>query len=77
MIKDLRGLNCAFTTKAQEGWCGAKPPRLKRGDAVRILKGLLAHHVGLYYGMKPHELIEVLLSLLGDFQRVTLRESDV
>ncbi len=43
---------------------GPKPPRLKRGDAVRILKGLLAHSVGLYHGMKPHERIEVLLSLL-------------
>jgi hypothetical protein len=36
---------------------GPKPPRLKRGDAVRMLKGLLAHHV---HGMKPHERIEVL-----------------
>ena len=31
---------------------------------MRILKGLLAHHVGLYHVMKPHERIEVLLSLL-------------
>jgi len=58
-------------------WIGPKPPRLKRGDAVRILKGLLAHHVGLYHGMKPHERIEVLLSLLEGSQRVTLPESDV
>jgi hypothetical protein len=58
-------------------WIGPKPPRLKRGDAVRILKGLLAHHVGLHHGMKPHERIEVLLSLLEDSQRVTLPESDV
>jgi transcription antitermination factor NusG len=54
-----------------------KPPRLKRGDAVRILKGPFAHDVGLYHGMKPHERIEVLLSLLGGSQRVTLPESDV
>jgi hypothetical protein len=27
-----------------------KPPRLKRGDVVRILKGPFAHHVGLYHG---------------------------
>ncbi len=46
---------------------GPKPPRLKRGEAVRILKGSLAHHVGL----------EVLLSLLEGSQRVTLPESDV
>ena len=54
-----------------------KPPRLKRGDAARVLKGLLAHHVGLYHGMKPHECIEVLLSPLGGSQQVTLPESDV
>jgi hypothetical protein len=41
--------------------------KAKRGDAVRILKGLLAHHVGL-------ERIEVLLSLLEGSQRVTLPE---
>jgi len=44
---------------------------------VRILNGPFADRVGLYYGMKPHERIEVPLSLLGDSQRVTLPESDV
>jgi len=43
---------------------------------VRILKGPFAHRVGLYYGMKPHERIEVPLSLLGGSQRVTLPASD-
>jgi transcriptional antiterminator RfaH len=54
-----------------------KPPRLRRGDAVRVLKGPFAHHVGLYHGMKPRDRVEVLLSLLGGSQRVTLSESDV
>src|SRR5262245_36680370 len=35
------------------------PPRLKRGDRVRLLRGPFAGHVGLYAGMKPHERVEV------------------
>jgi transcription antitermination factor NusG len=54
-----------------------KPPQFKRGDAVRILKGPFVHHVGLYHGMKPRDRIEVLLSLLGGRQRVTLPRDDV
>jgi transcription antitermination factor NusG len=48
------------------------PPRLKRGDRVRVLHGPLAGHVGLYAGMRPRERIEVLLAILGGAQRVTL-----
>jgi transcriptional antiterminator RfaH len=48
------------------------PPRLRRGDRVRILKGPFADHVGLYAGMKPRERVEVLLAILGGAQRVTL-----
>jgi transcription antitermination factor NusG len=48
------------------------PPRLKRGDPVRILRGPLAGLVGLYAGMKPRERVEVLLAILGGAQRVTL-----
>jgi hypothetical protein len=54
-----------------------KPPRFKRGDAVRILKGPFAHHVGLYHGMKPRARVEVLLALLGGSQRVTLAADSV
>jgi transcriptional antiterminator RfaH len=49
-----------------------KLSRFKRGDAVRILKGPFARHVGLYHGMRPRDRVEVLLSLLGGSQRVTL-----
>src|SRR4029077_5643716 len=38
------------------------PPRLKRGDRVRVLHGPLAGHMGLYAGMKPRERVEVLLA---------------
>ena len=29
-----------------------KPPRFRRGDHVRVLRGPFAGHVGLYAGMK-------------------------
>ncbi len=65
------GIVAAIRSRERNGLVESpNPPRLKRGDAVRILKGL-------YHGMKPHERIEVLLSLLGGSQRVTLPESDV
>jgi transcriptional antiterminator RfaH len=48
-----------------------RPPRFKRGDAVRVVRGPFAHHVGLYHGMKPRERVEVLLAILGGQQRVT------
>jgi transcription antitermination factor NusG len=69
------GIVAAIGSRERNGL--PKPPRLKRGDAVRILKGPFAHHVGLYHGAKSHERIEVLSSLLGNSQRVTLPESDV
>jgi transcription antitermination factor NusG len=48
------------------------PPRFKRGDSVRILRGPFQGHVGLYAGMRPRERVEVLLAILGGAQRVTL-----
>ena len=54
-----------------------RPPKFRPGDRVRLLHGPLAGHVGLYAGMKPRERIEVLLSLLGGRQRVTLPRDDV
>jgi transcriptional antiterminator RfaH len=56
--------------------CGAvelpQPPGLKPGDPVRILGGPFEGCWALYAGMKPHQRVEVLLSLLGAQQRVTL-----
>ena len=54
-----------------------KPPGLQRGDKVRIVRGALQGHLGLYEGMRPHERVDVLLQLLGGACRVTLARSDV
>jgi transcription antitermination factor NusG len=48
------------------------PPRFQRGDRVRIRHGAFVDRIGLVAGMKPHERVEVLLSILGGHQRVTL-----
>jgi len=47
-------------------------PGLKRGDRVRITRGAFEGRLALFDGMKPHERVEVLLTLLGGAQRVTL-----
>jgi transcriptional antiterminator RfaH len=53
------------------------PSRLKRGDAVRILRGPFREQLAIYDGMAPHERVAVLLSLLGSERRLTLRAGDV
>jgi transcriptional antiterminator RfaH len=54
-----------------------KPMELQAGDWVRILRGPFCDHFALYAGMKPKERVEVLLSILGSPQRVTLPKGDV
>jgi transcriptional antiterminator RfaH len=54
-----------------------KPPSLRAGDAVRILHGPFAGHLGLYAGMRPRERVEVLLALLGGRSRVLLPENHI
>jgi transcriptional antiterminator RfaH len=49
-----------------------KPPKFRTGDRLRVTRGPFAGHVGLYAGMKPRERVEVLLTILGGSQRVTL-----
>jgi transcriptional antiterminator RfaH len=53
------------------------PTRLRRGDAVRILRGPFEGQLAIYAGMKPRERIEVLLALLGSRRPVTLLRGDV
>jgi transcriptional antiterminator RfaH len=48
------------------------PPRFHRGDRVRIRHGAFVDRIGVVAGMKPHERVEVLLTLLGGQRRVTL-----
>jgi transcriptional antiterminator RfaH len=54
-----------------------KPPGLQRGDKVRIVRGALHGHLGLYVGMKPRERVEVLLAILGGQTHVMLPKGDV
>ena len=49
-----------------------QPRELRPGDRVKILGGPFAAHWAIYAGMKPQQRVEVLLSLLGSQQRVTL-----
>jgi transcriptional antiterminator RfaH len=50
-----------------------KPPSgLHVGDKVRITAGAFSGHLGLYQGMRPHERVLVLLTLLGGQSRVEL-----
>src|SRR5262245_15030282 len=49
-----------------------KPPSVRPGDAVRILRGPFEGKLAIYAGMKPRQRVEVLLSLLGSKQRMTL-----
>jgi transcriptional antiterminator RfaH len=53
------------------------PPRLRRGDAVRILRGPFREQLALYQEQAPHERVAVLLALLGGQRRLTLRAGDV
>jgi transcriptional antiterminator RfaH len=53
------------------------PPGIKVGERVRVLGGPFQGHFGLYAGMKPHERVELLLTLLGGQQRVTLPKGDI
>jgi transcriptional antiterminator RfaH len=52
-------------------------PKLKRGDAVRILRGPFREQLALYDGMSGAERVAVLLALFGSERRLTLRASDV
>jgi transcriptional antiterminator RfaH len=54
-----------------------KPPGLRTGDRVKILRGPFQGRFGLYADMKPRERVDILLQLLGSVCRVTLAKSDV
>ena len=50
------------------------PPGFRRGDRVRITRGILTGQAGLYEGMAARDRVQVLLQLLG---RVELPKGDV
>jgi transcriptional antiterminator RfaH len=49
-----------------------KPRGLRIGSRVKVTVGPFAGQLGVYAGMKPHQRVEVLLTLLGGQQRVSL-----
>jgi transcriptional antiterminator RfaH len=71
VIAEIRGRECGGLIELP------KPPGFRRGDQVRIVRGVFQGHLGLYEGMRPHERVEVLLALLGGQQRVTLPRASI
>jgi transcriptional antiterminator RfaH len=51
-----------------------QPAGFRRGDTVRITRGVFTGQLALFEGQRPHERVAVLLQLLG---RVELPEGDV
>jgi transcriptional antiterminator RfaH len=49
-----------------------KPRGLVAGDRVRVVTGPFGGQLGLVAGMRPHQRVAVLLTLLGAAQRVEL-----
>ena len=49
-----------------------KPRGPRVGSRVKVTVGPFAGQLGIYAGMKPHQRVEVLLTLLGGQQRVSL-----
>jgi len=54
-----------------------KPPPLRRGARVRILRSPFTGHLAIFADMKPRQRVEILLQLLGGEQRVTLAKKDI
>ena len=49
-----------------------RPRGPRMGSRVKVTVGPFAGQLGIYAGMKPHQRVEVLLTLLGGQQRVSL-----
>jgi transcription antitermination factor NusG len=62
---------------AAAGWPLPKASGFRRGDHVRIKRGLFVGRLAIFADMKPHQRVEVLLGLLGSEQRATLAATDV
>jgi hypothetical protein len=54
-----------------------KPRGLRRGDKVRIVHGALNGNLATFYGMGPHQRVEILMTMLGAQQRVVLPRRDI
>jgi transcriptional antiterminator RfaH len=54
-----------------------RAPAMRASDRVKVLGGPFEGHLGLYAGMKPRQRVEILLTILGSQQRVTLPRGSV
>jgi transcriptional antiterminator RfaH len=60
-------------SRERNGFIELSKPRSPRvGSRVKVTIGPFAGQLGIYAGMKPHQRVEVLLTLLGGQQRVSL-----
>ena len=60
-------------SRERNGFIELTKPRSPRvGSRVKVTVGPFAGQLGIYAGMKPHQRVEVLLTLLGGQQRVSL-----
>ena len=54
-----------------------KPAGLTRGDKVQVISGPLNGSIAIFDGMRPHQRVAILLTMLGGQQRVELPKRDI
>ena len=54
-----------------------KPLGLTRGDKVQVTHGPLSGSAAIFEGMRPHQRVAILLTMLGGEQRVELPKRDI
>ena len=54
-----------------------KPAGLTRGDKVQVTHGPLNGSIAIFDGMRPHQRVAILLTMLGGQQRVELPKRDI
>lgn len=74
---EISGSIIAEIRSRERGGLVDLPPRLRRGDAVRILHGPFAERLALFDGQTARDRVAVLLSLLGGQRRLVMRAGDV
>jgi hypothetical protein len=65
LITDLRGRERNGLVELPPS---SPPPGFKRGDPVRIVRGLFAGRLALFEDQRPHERVAVLLQVLGQVE---------
>ena len=73
-------LHDKFVTDIREGCDKEGFYLLKKfvvGQSVRIEKGVLTGHCGIYDGQLPQERVAILIEMLGSTVRASVREDDV